>query len=226
MLNQEKMQKKKRDHRDFALRGFMHNTGQTSTLLRNQQTGTEEITRDQDRYIMRRYSMSSTLSYSSNSSTMNDFSTSQRSLQSQGSFASGASGIQFPIQTFGKLFRINRSSWKEDINEASKNGQFVVINLTSPEVVESLVIDQMLETLATKYIYTKFVSIPAKEAADKISDNSLPTFFIYRYGKFSHHIPRFGRERDSGPDLSVELVESKLRVHGILDPPVEEFYAV
>lgn len=132
-------------------------------------------------------------------------------------------------EKYGTVIPIQRNEWDHQVNEASKDGTWVVINLTaqksSPNVHPMhkelclLVEDHIIPKLANKYPAVKFVSIPSISAIENWPDTNLPTLFCYKNGKLQSQLvglEEFG-VTCSKDSISSESIEFRLGNLGVLE---------
>lgn len=135
--------------------------------------------------------------------------------------------IKYTICNFGFVMPITRAEWMKEVNEASAEGRWVIVLLTSQNSSAAshlqldlchLMEDKIIPTLAKKFDSLKFVSIPSKNAIPDWPENQLPTLFFYRYSKLQHQLvglSEFGRQT-----LTVESLELKLNLLGVLETDI------
>ncbi|KAL7569003.1 hypothetical protein ACA910_021293 [Epithemia clementina (nom. ined.)] len=109
--------------------------------------------------------------------------------------------------SFGQVYTIARSEWTEHVNQASSNGTFVVVCLTSSSSSNGRTdcIERAIHEIAREWRHVKFVAIPYQSAMilnDTSSSSSssqqqqqqqavlleatLPTIFVYQWGTLQH----------------------------------------
>ena len=131
---------------------------------------------------------------------------------------------------FGEVLPIQRSEWNREVNEASEDGTWVVVHLSSqnsspnlhPIHLEmcNLFEEQLLPQLASNFPAAKFVTLPARSAVPNWPDEKLPTLFCYQYGKLAHQL--VGWEALGGGMLSAERIEWRLSQLGIIETDLDE----
>lgn len=132
-------------------------------------------------------------------------------------------------EKYGTVIPIQRNEWNHEVNEASEDGTWVIINLTaqksSPNVHPMhkelclLVEDNIIPTLANKYPAVKFVSIPSISAIENWPDTNLPTLFCYRNGKLQSQLvglEEFG-VMCSKDIITLESIELRLGNLGVIE---------
>jgi len=135
---------------------------------------------------------------------------------------------QLRKEKYGSVIPIQRNEWNHQVNNASQDGTWVVINLTaqksSPNLNPNhkdicvLIEDNTIPHLATKYPAVKFVSIPSTSAIENFPDSNLPTLFCYRYGKLQCQmigLEQFGI-RGSNRQIISREIEFRLGRMGVL----------
>ncbi|KAL3776322.1 hypothetical protein HJC23_011647 [Cyclotella cryptica] len=128
---------------------------------------------------------------------------------------------------YGELIFIARSDWNREVNEASQDGQWVIVNLSRSSSCLSQRHDEMCDKvqeiivgLADRFEGIKFVSIPSNSAIENWPAENLPTLFCYRFGKLQHQLIGIGAFGGSGVNL--ERVEWRLAKLGVLETELEE----
>jgi hypothetical protein len=92
---------------------------------------------------------------------------------------------------FGEVVYIDRTEWKRHVNEASLQS-WVVVCLTSSDVLRTGPFERIIQELATEYPTTKFVKIPVRSAIpNNFPLSNLPGLFAYRYGQMQHELLRW-----------------------------------
>lgn len=129
--------------------------------------------------------------------------------------------------TYGDVMHISRPDWNREVNEASRSGTWVIVNLTrhtsSLSARHDELCDLMEETireLAVKFERVKFVFIPSTSAIENWPAENLPTLFCYRYGKMQHQL--IGITAMGGPGLNCPRLEWRLARLGIVETDLEE----
>lgn len=130
---------------------------------------------------------------------------------------------------FGDVLHISRSDWTREVNDASLNGQWVVINLTrgsNTATISARHVDacEMVERatleLARRFPSIKFVSIAASAANENWPPHNLPTMFCYRDGRLQRQM--IGVEEFGGHGITTDRVEWRLAQLGVLETDLEE----
>lgn len=115
---------------------------------------------------------------------------------------------------FGSVLSISRPDWPKEVNEASMDGQWVVINLTSDSVWESRIVEEAVRKLAKKFSDIKFVSIRSTSAIERWPESNLPTIFLYRDGSMQHQL--IGLDALGGYGVNEDRIEYRLAKVGVL----------
>ena len=130
-------------------------------------------------------------------------------------------------QEYGDVIPISRPDWNREINEASRNGLWVVVNLTRSSTSLSRTHDEICDKiegivreLADKFVNVKFVSIPSAAAVENWPAENLPTLFCYRYGKMQHQL--IGINAMGGTGVNSGRLEFRLAMLGVLDTDLED----
>mmetsp|Transcript_19614 Transcript_19614/g.41117 ORF Transcript_19614/g.41117 Transcript_19614/m.41117 type:complete len:302 (-) Transcript_19614:292-1197(-) len=130
-------------------------------------------------------------------------------------------------QRYGEVIHISRPDWKREVNEASKNGLWVIVNLTRSssslsrrhdEVCDS--VEEAVRELAELFDEVKFVSIASTSAIENWPVENLPSLFCYRFGKLQHQM--IGAEAFGGPGVNKGRLEWRLAALSILRTDLEE----
>lgn len=141
---------------------------------------------------------------------------------------------QLKSEKYGTVVPIQRTEWNHQVNDASKDGTWVIINLTaqksSPNLhpmhkdICVLIENEIIPLVARKYPAVKFVSIPSTSAIENWPENNLPTLFCYRYGKLQHQLIGLGEfgVKNESDGVNCDKVEYRLGKLGIIDTDVVE----
>lgn len=128
---------------------------------------------------------------------------------------------------FGDVLHIARSDWNREVNEASMDGLWVLVNLTRSSSCVSQrhdelcdKVQQIMEQLADRFEGIKFVSIPSNSAIENWPVQNLPTLFCYRYGKLQHQL--IGVDAFGGIGLNSDRVEWRLAGLGVVETDLRE----
>jgi hypothetical protein len=130
-------------------------------------------------------------------------------------------------QEYGDVIPISRPDWNREVNEASKTGLWVLVNLTLCSTSHSVTHDEICykvedvtKLLASKFVNVKFVSIPSTAAIEDWPVDNLPTIFCYRYGKMQHQL--IGIETLGGAGVNAGRLEWRLALLGVVQTELEE----
>ncbi|KDD76684.1 hypothetical protein H632_c139p1 [Helicosporidium sp. ATCC 50920] len=99
----------------------------------------------------------------------------------------------------------------------------VVVHFFHPAFGRCRVMDRCMEHLAPRFPYTKFVRLSAPDApffAEKLRVRMLPCVIMFRQGVAVDRIVGFDgveKPKSAGEDVSIELVEQRLRAAGVLE---------
>eukprot|EP01111_Echinosteliopsis_oligospora_P013050 TRINITY_DN4578_c0_g1_i1.p1 TRINITY_DN4578_c0_g1~~TRINITY_DN4578_c0_g1_i1.p1 ORF type:complete len:293 (-),score=85.26 TRINITY_DN4578_c0_g1_i1:70-948(-) len=120
--------------------------------------------------------------------------------------------LQSQRPTFGFLKSIDSSEYIDTLDKEHKD-VFVLLHLYQNYVPACVRLNLILQNLAIKYPFVKFVKMVATEANDKYEDIGLPSLLVYKAGELQHRwVPltsRLGSDFDSG---DVELLLSKSKI--------------
>ena len=137
-------------------------------------------------------------------------------------------------EKYGTVIPIQRNEWNHQVNEASQDGTWVIINLTAQKSSPNdhpmhkeicvLIENDIIPLLAMKYQAVKFVSIPSTSAIENWPENNLPTLFCYRYGKLQHQLVGLGEfgVQSKSDGMNCDKVEYRLGQLGIIDTDIVE----
>lgn len=122
-----------------------------------------------------------------------------------------ASGTVPKRMTFGEVVYIDRTEWIRHVNEASADGTWVVVCLTSSDTERTGRVEAIItKELAADHPATKFVLIPSHSAISDWPDANLPSLFLYRHGTMQHELTRLP------VDLTREQLEETLTELNVL----------
>jgi len=114
--------------------------------------------------------------------------------------------------TFGYLRAIDSAEYVDAI-DGEKKDVFVVIHLYKNEIRECILLNHILQNLAIKYPYVKFLKIVSTEAKADYSDVGLPTLLVYQGGELMQRwVPvtvKLGKNFEQG---DVELLLAKAKI--------------
>ena len=128
---------------------------------------------------------------------------------------------------YGDVIYISRPDWQREVTEASRDGLWVVVNLTRSSSSMTIRHDEMCDTveesfktLADQYEDIKFVSIPSTSAIENWPVENLPTIFCYRFGKLQQQL--IGIASFGGPGLNSGRLEWRLANLGVLESDLKD----
>lgn len=128
---------------------------------------------------------------------------------------------------YGDVIHISRPDWNREVNEASRSGTWVIVNLTRHTSTLSArhdelcdLVEETIRELAVKFERVKFVFIPSTSAIENWPAENLPTLFCYRFGKMQHQL--IGTNALGGPGLNCPRLEWRLARLGIVETDLEE----
>ena len=131
------------------------------------------------------------------------------------------------LQEYGDVIPISKPDWNREVNGASNDGLWVVVNLTRSTASNSIAQDELCDKvedvtkdLADSFVNIKFVSIPSTSAIENWPSENLPTLFCYRYGKLQHQL--IGIDSMGGPGVNSGRLEWRLSLLGVLETGLEE----
>lgn len=130
---------------------------------------------------------------------------------------------------YGDVIHISRTDWTREVNEASRDGQWVVINLTRGSNTATIsarhidaceVVERATSELARRFPHVKFVSIAASAANENWPPHNLPTMFCYRDGRLQRQM--VGVEEFGGHGITTDRVEWRLAQLGVVETDLED----
>ena len=130
---------------------------------------------------------------------------------------------------YGDVLHISRTDWTREVNEASRNGQWVVINLTRGSSTATVsvrhvdaceMVERAASELARRFPHVKFVSIAASAANENWPPHNLPTMFCYRDGRLQRQL--IGVEEFGGHGITTDRVEWRLAQLGVVETDLED----
>ena len=130
---------------------------------------------------------------------------------------------------YGDVRHISRPDWTREVNEASRGGTWVLVNLTrgsDAATVSARHVDaceaaeRAAADLARRFPRVKVVSIAASAANEDWPPHNLPTMFCYRDGRLQHQL--IGVEEFGGHGITTDRVEWRLAQLGVLETDLEE----
>lgn len=128
---------------------------------------------------------------------------------------------------YGDVIHISRPDWNREVNDASRSGTWVIVNLTRHTSSLSALHDELcdlveetIRELAVKFEKVKFVFISSTSAIENWPAENLPTLFCYRFGKMQHQL--IGINALGGPGLNCSRLEWRLARLGIVETDLEE----
>eukprot|EP00026_Physarum_polycephalum_P013043 Phypoly_transcript_13404.p1 GENE.Phypoly_transcript_13404~~Phypoly_transcript_13404.p1 ORF type:complete len:301 (+),score=70.42 Phypoly_transcript_13404:45-905(+) len=121
--------------------------------------------------------------------------------------------------TFGYLRAIDSSEYVDAIEKEAKD-VFVVVHLYKNEFKTCVKLNLILQNLAIKYPFVKFMKIISTEALPKYDDVGLPTLLVYQGGDLVHRwVPitsKIGNNFDS-EDVELLLAKGKVIKTNLID---------
>lgn len=128
---------------------------------------------------------------------------------------------------YGDVLHISRPDWNREVNEASRSGTWVIVNLTRHTSSLSArhdelcdLVEETIRELAMKFEQIKFICISSTSAIENWPAENLPTLFCYRYGKMQHQL--VGINALGGSGLNCPRLEWRLARLGIVETDLEE----
>ena len=130
---------------------------------------------------------------------------------------------------YGDVLHISRTDWTREVNEASRDGQWVVINLTRGSSAATIsarhvdaceMVERAASELARRFPRVKFVSIAASAANEHWPSHNLPTMFCYRDGRLQRQM--IGVEEFGGHGITTDRVEWRLAQLGVVETDLED----
>jgi len=114
--------------------------------------------------------------------------------------------------TFGYLRAIDSSEYVDAVENENKDA-FVVVHLYKNEFKACVKLNLILQNLAIKYPFVKFMKIISTEALPKYDDVGLPTVLVYQAGELVHRwVPITSKLGNTFDSEDVELLLAKGQV--------------
>lgn len=83
---------------------------------------------------------------------------------------------------FGKVIELRKQDYIAEVTNAPKD-VFVVLHLYQTYVESSNILANVMDKLATKHVFTKFMKIVATNCVEKFKDEDVPGVIVYHNGK-------------------------------------------
>ena len=95
----------------------------------------------------------------------------KKEIQTERSMDAAAKEARKLRYRFGDFEEINREDWEREVNEGSKNGQWVVVVLTSEAVIEAKAVETHMRAVAEMFKSVKFLKVRrSEERSEERSD--------------------------------------------------------
>mmetsp|Transcript_24362 Transcript_24362/g.44062 ORF Transcript_24362/g.44062 Transcript_24362/m.44062 type:complete len:309 (-) Transcript_24362:68-994(-) len=109
---------------------------------------------------------------------------------------------------FGQVVPISRPDWSREVNDASRDGTWVVVVLrhmggeseSHLHADRCQLVEDALDQVAKQCANIKFVSLPSKHAIENWPDSNLPSLFCYCHGTMQHQMIGFSQILGKVPD--------------------------
>ena len=127
---------------------------------------------------------------------------------------------------YGGVKLIDKRDWTSEVNDCSHNN-WVIVHMFQDSVIECRLMDEVINDLAAKFKYIKFVRIKSTAAVENWPDRNLPTLFMYHEGEARDQImtlQNLGGKTMKLQDLEWALVQKGIIIDSELqdDPRSEE----
>jgi len=129
---------------------------------------------------------------------------------------------------FGEVYPLTRVDFVREVNDASKDGTWVVIHLHQDHVEDSMLLGRAVNTLAGRKREVKFMVSKADQCIDGYPDKNVPTLLLYRNGELQSQIVTLsdlgGKKVSSTSSYLVQLCRlaplPSLHPHPLLPQPL------
>ena len=107
---------------------------------------------------------------------------------------------------YGKLLELKKQDYIQEVTNAPK-GVYVVLHLYQDYIMDSKILDKILDSLAHRFILVKFMRIRANECIDNFQDKDVPAVIIYHDGNLIKQLIPAAYYFGGSGKLSAEKVE-------------------
>ena len=107
---------------------------------------------------------------------------------------------------YGKLLELKKQDYIQEVTNAPK-GVYVVVHLYQNHILDSKILDKILDSLAHRFFLVKFMRIKADECIDGFKDKDVPAVIIYLDGKLIKQLIPASYYFGGAGNLSAEKVE-------------------
>ena len=107
---------------------------------------------------------------------------------------------------YGKLLELKKQDYIAEVTNAPKD-VYVVVHLYQNYIMDSKILDKILDELAHRFILVKFMRIKADECIDGFKDKDVPAVIIYYNGNLIKQLIPASYYFGGAGNLSAEKVE-------------------
>lgn len=107
---------------------------------------------------------------------------------------------------YGKLLELKKQDYIAEVTNAPK-GVYVVVHLYQNYIMDSKILDKILDELAHRFILVKFMRIKADECITGFKDKDVPAVIIYHDGNLIKQLIPASYYFGGAGNLSAEKVE-------------------
>lgn len=122
-------------------------------------------------------------------------------------------------QKFGSVREISGQDYIDEVNKAG-DGIYVVLHLYEQGITLCALINQFMNTLASRYPEVKFIKSIATTCIPNFPEKNLPSIFIYYEGTIQKQI--IGPEELRGEKLTIDELEYMLGKYGAIKTEIKE----
>ena len=107
---------------------------------------------------------------------------------------------------YGKLLELKKQDYIQEVTNAPK-GVYVVVHLYQEYIMDSKILDKILDSLAHRFILVKFMRIKANECIEGFKDKDVPAVIIYHDGNLIKQLIPASYYFGGAGNLSADKVE-------------------
>ena len=107
---------------------------------------------------------------------------------------------------YGKLLELRKMDYIQEVTNAPK-GVYVVLHLYQEYIMDSKILDKILDSLAHRFVLVKFMRIRASECIEGFQDKDVPAVIIYHDGNLIKQLIPAAYYFGGSGKLSAEKVE-------------------
>ena len=107
---------------------------------------------------------------------------------------------------YGKLLELKKQDYIQEVTNAPK-GVYVVVHLYQEYIMDSKILDKILDSLAHRFVLVKFMRIKANECIEGFKDKDVPGVIIYYNGNLIKQLIPANYYFGGAGNLSADKVE-------------------